>query len=355
MRTPKDIAMEMLVERIDDYAIFTLDAIGRITSWNPAAQRMKGYTEQEAIGQNYSILYTDEGVRSGEPEWNLRIANDQGFYKGEGLRRRKNGETFNADISITKLPDPAGGFAKIVRDISQRVRERDELHKANRDLEQFASIAAHDLQEPLRMVTNFLGLLERRAGLVLDEQARGYLAHAVEGAERMSRLTNHLLTLARVSRESVQLEPTEISSAWEEAVDNMSETVKQTGAAVTRDELPMALATRQQIVQLFQNIISNSLKYRHQGVVPSVHAGSVPNADARMNTFYVKDNGIGMPRADLKRVFDAFTRLHSRGEVAGTGLGLTICSRIVERHRGRMWVESEVGNGSTFYFSLLKS
>ncbi len=357
-RTPHDIALSTLVERVVHYAIFTLDAEGRVSSWNPAAERMKGYTSSEILGKHFSMLYLAEDAASGLPDRHLREADANGVFHGEGPRRRKNGEIFVADVEITPLrgsnEGPITGYAKIVRDISDQARDRDRLREANSDLEQFASIAAHDLQEPLRMVSNYLGLLQRRAGGSLDQQAHGYVAHAVDGAKRMQNLIVYLLALARIGRESAPMMPVNMSSAWEEAVDNLGVRIADMGASVTADLLPMVLAHRDHIVQLFQNLLTNALKFQRPDAKPTIHLSSAPKEDETI-AFSLCDNGIGMKSEDLKRIFAAFERLHSRGEFAGSGLGLAICMKIVDRHGGRLWVDSELGRGSTFHFTLKKA
>ncbi len=188
---PPTASLHLLISRIRDYAIFTLSPVGIITSWNPGAVTIKGYTAEEAIGQNFSILYRDEDAERGIPDHNLRIAEAEGIFRDpEGIRKRKNGEIFTAEVEIVSLVENGVllGFAKIIRDVTDRISMRDDLRQANNDLEQFTSIAAHDLQEPLRTVTSYLTLLNKQAGPVLDEKHRGFLAHAVDGAARMQRL-----------------------------------------------------------------------------------------------------------------------------------------------------------------------
>jgi len=272
MSTPADVAMRLLVERVADYAIFTLDPEGHITSWNPAAERLKGYREDEVIGRHYSLLYVEDDVKTGMPQNNLRIAAERGGFHGEGRRRKKDGSVFEADVEITPLAKDGRmiGFAKIVRDISERVRAQERLHQANRDLDQFAAIAAHDLQEPLRMVTRYLALLERTAGSVIGDQGRGYIAQATDGAQRMHRLIAYLLTLARVGRESAPMAPVDMGAAWQEVVDNHSLGIEEAGALVSSDRLPTVLGHRDHIIQLLQNLLSNSLKYLRAGVRPEI-------------------------------------------------------------------------------------
>ncbi|MBA3845753.1 MAG: PAS domain S-box protein, partial [Planctomycetes bacterium] len=244
------MSMKMLVERVADYAIILLDADGRITTWNPAAERMKGYRADEIIGQHFSMLYPDDDAKAKLPERNLKVAADEGVYRGEGRRRRKNGDLFAADVEITPLVEEGRitGYAKIVRDVSERARDRERLRLASEDLEDFASIAAHDLQEPLRMVANYLALHLRRSGSVVDEQSRGYIAQAIDGTKRMQRLIAYLLALARVGREDAPMKPVAMASAWQEAIDTLGVNIREVDAAITTDSLQTVLGHRAYLV-----------------------------------------------------------------------------------------------------------
>ncbi len=352
----EEVALKMLVERVADYAIFMLDKGGHITTWNPAAARMKGYSEQEVLGKHYSMLYTEEDAKAGVPDEHLRIASAEGFYRGDGRRRRKSGEIFPAEVEITPLGDSIKGsaYAKIVRDISARSRDHDRLRQANRDLEDFAAIAANDLQEPLRQMMNYLALHERRSGASFDDQSRGYVAQAVNGAKRMQRLLTYLLALARIGTEDLPIGPVDMSSAWLEAVDSLGERIHAVHASVTNEALPSAVGHRQHLVQLFKELLANALLYLRPGVKPTVHLSCTPAADGRTLTFSLKDNGIGIAPEDVKRIFVAFRRLHRR-EFPGFGLGLALCQKVIEHHDGRLWVDSEVGRGSSFHFTLKKA
>jgi signal transduction histidine kinase len=235
-------------------------------------------------------------------------------------------------------------------ELEDRVRQRTAaLESSNKELEQFAYIASHDLQEPLRMVSSYMQLLERRYKDQLDERADKYIDYAVDGAARMQRMVNDLLAYSRVMTRAKALEPTECERAWSEALANLRKSLEESGAEVTHDPLPTVRADPAQLIQLFQNLISNAIKYRRDEQL-RVHV-SAAREDGRW-LFSVRDNGIGIETEYTERIFVIFQRLHGKGEYSGTGIGLAVCKKIVDRHGGRIWVESECGKGSTFYFTI---
>jgi signal transduction histidine kinase len=242
------------------------------------------------------------------------------------------------------------------KEISERKRaeealkeKTEELARSNRDLEQFAYVASHDLQEPLRMVTSYVQLLARRYKGKLDSDADEFIGFAEGGAIRMWKLTNDLLTYSRVGTRSKQLEPTDCETVLNQSLNNLKVAIEENGAVVTHDPLPTVMADNPQLVQLFQNLIGNAIKFRGKEP-PRVHVSAGRNGNGW--TFSVRDNGIGIAPEYAERIFIIFQRLHGREEYPGTGIGLAICQKIVERHGGRIWVESQVGKGATFHFTL---
>lgn len=225
----------------------------------------------------------------------------------------------------------------------------DVLARSNEELEQFAYVASHDLQEPLRMVTSFLQLLKSRYGGKLDSDADEFIDFAVDGATRMKTLINDLLIYSRVGTASKPYLPISGDVVLDRAVANLRVVIEESGAAVTHDPLPTILADDTQIVQLFQNLIGNALKFR-SNETPRIHVG----VDARESewVFSFKDNGIGIEPEYKERIFIIFQRLHLSTDYPGTGIGLAVCKKIVERHGGKIWVESELGQGATFHFTL---
>jgi signal transduction histidine kinase len=229
-------------------------------------------------------------------------------------------------------------------------RQAQELARSNAELEQFAYVASHDLQEPLRMVKSYLQLIERRYEGQLDEDADDFIAFAVDGAERMQALINDLLQYSRVTTHGKPFAPTDCSAVLDHALANLKVAIEESGALVTHDELPTVLADDMQLTQLLQNLIGNAIKFHKPDTPPQVHVG-VARKDGEW-LFSVQDNGIGIGPHHLECIFLIFQRLHSQEEYEGTGIGLAVCKKIVERHGGRIWVESEPGQGSTFRFTL---
>jgi light-regulated signal transduction histidine kinase (bacteriophytochrome) len=236
--------------------------------------------------------------------------------------------------------------AERTRELKEAMRE---LKRSNTELEQFAYVASHDLQEPLRMVSSYMGLLERRYKDKLDDSAREFIGFAVDGAQRMRQLITDLLTYSRVGTKGKPFEETDCGDVYEKATKNLEVAIKEHGARVTHDELPTIAADGSQLVQLFQNLIGNALKFCRDRT-PEVHV-SARREDGRW-VFGVKDNGIGIAPENRERVFQIFQRLHTREEFEGTGIGLSVCKKIVERHGGDIRVESEEGVGTTFWFAL---
>ena len=224
-----------------------------------------------------------------------------------------------------------------------------ELAHSNQELQQFAYVASHDLQEPLRMVTSYVQLLERRYKDQLDADANEFIDYAVDGASRMQGLINDLLAYSRVGTQAKEFEPTDCKAVLERVLADLHTTVAEGNAVVSHDALPTITADPSQLGQVFQNLISNAIKYRCDRA-PEIHI-SAERKDSEW-LFSVRDNGIGIDPQYAERIFVIFQRLHTREEYPGTGIGLAVCKKIVERHRGRIWVESEAGKGSTFYFTI---
>ena len=228
-------------------------------------------------------------------------------------------------------------------------RQAAELARSNAELEQFAYVASHELQEPLRMVSSYTQLLEQRYGADLDDKAKKYVYYAVDGARRMQTLISDLLAFSRVQSRAQPAVATSAHSALGEAIRNLSSIIEENQALVTTEDLPMVMADRSQLVQLFQNLIGNGIKF-HGTESPRVHVSAGREGDRWV--FRVRDNGIGIEARHFEKIFVIFQRLHGREEFPGTGIGLALCRSIAERHGGRIWVESEPGRGSTFFFTL---
>jgi light-regulated signal transduction histidine kinase (bacteriophytochrome) len=251
------------------------------------------------------------------------------------------------------------GYRGVGTDITERKRAQgvlraayDELARSNSELQQFAYVASHDLQEPLRMIGSYTQLLERRYGDKLDADAREFMGFVVDGATRMKQLIEDLLAYSRVGTRGKELRPVQARAALDRALVNLRASIESADAQVTHDALPEVSADDTQLTQLFQNLIGNAIKFKKKDEPIRVHVG-VQDAGAEW-LFSVSDNGIGIEPQYYERIFMVFQRLHTREEYAGTGIGLAICKKVVDRHRGRIWVESALGKGSTFHFTLSK-
>jgi light-regulated signal transduction histidine kinase (bacteriophytochrome) len=266
-----------------------------------------------------------------------------------------------ADIAIAMVCDVFGVpqyEVAIFDDITERKQAEaalqqahEELKRSNAELEQFAYVASHDLQEPLRMVASYTQLLSRRYDSKFDNDAREFMGFIVDGATRMKQLIEDLLAYSRVGTKGADFRTVSASDALRRALFNLRTGIEEAGAVVTHDPLPMLPADEVQLTQLLQNLIGNALKFRSPSV-PRIHV-STKQKDHEWE-FEVRDNGIGIEPQYFERIFMVFQRLHNKGEYPGTGIGLAICKKVVERHGGRIWVESRPGAGSSFYFTLPK-
>ena len=476
----------MLLDGVQNYAIFMMDPRGQVVSWNAGAERIKGYTGDQIIGRNFSCFFLPEDIERGRPEQILRMIAASGRHEEQLMRVRRDGTRYLASVTLTALRDAAGnlrGIAEISHDLSditerkqteekyrtlfnsidegyctievlfdesdkpidyrflelnpsfvkqtgiqnalgKRIREiaplheeywfeiygkialtgeparfehfaaqlhrwfdvyafrvgtpregkvsvlfRDitkrkeaealllqkveELNRSNKELGQFAYVASHDLQEPLRMVASYTQLLSRRYKGKLDSDADEFIAFAADGASRMQRLIQDLLTYSRVGTKEKDLRDTSSEETLQQALVNLRGAIEESGAVVTHDPLPTVLADEMQLIQLFQNLVGNAIKYQNPGV-PRVHISAAKNGGEKW-IFSVQDNGLGIDSQYFERIFGMFQRLHKREEFSGTGIGLAICKKIVERHGGSISVESQPGEGSTFRFALAGS
>ncbi|MSS72009.1 MAG: PAS domain-containing sensor histidine kinase [Candidatus Latescibacteria bacterium] len=353
-----------LVEGVRDYAIFMLDPEGRIASWNAGAQRIKGYRAEEIIGQHFSRFYPPEDVASGKPEQELKTTVAEGRYEEEGWRVRKDGTWFWANVVITPVRDETGqlrGFAKVTRDITERRwaeealrRANDRLKETNAELESFTYTISHDLRAPLRAMQGFADALQEDYADRLDPTGRDYTRRIAAAARRMDTLIQDLLSYSRLSRADLQLETVALASVTEEARAQLEADLRNRKAQVTVDEpLPAVKGHAATLVQIVANLMANAIKFVAPEVTPQVKIWA--QEQKGWVRLCVKDNGIGIAPEHRERIFRVFERLHGADVYPGTGIGLAIVRKGMERMGGRAGVESEVGQGSQFWIELPKA
>jgi PAS domain S-box-containing protein len=333
---------------------------GRFVRVNRSLCEILGYRERELLGRHVKEVSHPEDrdvtdadlarIRSGEL--------DQARFEKRYLRR--DGSVVWCDLAIAQVRDVFGMplyEIAVFDDITERKKSEaalqaahEELKRSNAELEQFAYVASHDLQEPLRMVASYTQLLGRRYEAKLDQDAREFMSYIVDGATRMKQLIEDLLAYSRVGTKGQEFKPVALEVPLRRALFNLRAGLEEAGAAVTYDALPSVMGDEVQLGQLLQNLIGNALKFRSNSV-PRIHIGvSETNFEYRIE---VRDNGIGIEPQYFERIFMVFQRLHNKGEYPGTGIGLAICKKVVERHGGRIWVESRA-EGSSFFFTLPK-
>ncbi|HEX2791270.1 MAG TPA: PAS domain S-box protein [Steroidobacteraceae bacterium] len=349
-----------LLEAAPD-AMVVVNQAGEIVLLNLQAEKRFGYRHNELLGQKVKRIIP-EGFAERLIADELRSAEDALAQQiGTGIElqgRRRNGSEFPIELMLS----PLGSAGEIlvtaaIRDITTRrmaqahlLQKVEELNRSNEELGQFAYIASHDLQEPLRMVASYTTLLGRRYKGKLDADADEFIGFAVDAAGRMQRLIQDLLTYSRVGSAGKDLAETSSEDALLQALLNLRTAIDESGALVTHDPLPVVLADEGQLIQLFQNLVGNGIKYRRPGVV-EIHIAANRNGGQKWK-FSVQDNGLGIEPQYFEKIFGMFQRLHKRTDYEGTGIGLAVCKRIVERHGGNISVESQPGQGSIFRFEM---
>jgi len=368
---------ELLMEGIKDYAIIFLDPEGHVEGWNGGAERIIGYWAAEAAGMPYVRFFPPEDqVAGGKAERLLREAAKSGSVRDQGWRVRKDGSRFWADVLVTALRRPDGilrGYAKITRDLTERHEADEKIRRLNENLERlvqtrtasleatveelkaFNHTVAHDVRAPLRTITG-MGqiLLEDFRGKLLNDQAESYLKGIIQAARRMDQMTQDLLAYSRLSREHVGLEALDPAQVLKETLAEMAPDLEARKAFVERGSIPAPVqANRLLVKHVLMNLLYNAIKFVGPGTQPKIRISG--EAQGKLVRITVADNGIGVAGEDQERIFGVFERLHSQEAYPGTGIGLAIVKRAVERMGGRVGVESAPGQGSRFWFELFRA
>ena len=367
-RRRSELRYRLLIDSVIDYAIFSMDPTGHITSWNAGAERLKGYTPNEIIGQHFSRFYGEQDRANGLPATVLATAVNEGHFEGEGWRYRKDGSRFWASVVITPLRDEEGilyGFSKVTRDMTERKKLLDELRRhseelelrvrereeTNAELEAFAYSVSHDLRAPLRAINGFAVALQEDFGQTLASEAMDYLNEITAAAGRMNALVQDLLDYGRISRVEMPLEPVNLVRAVQAATQQLSDQ-----GSVIKVDLPSDLyvsAVQPVLTQVVFNLLSNAVKFSAENPAPEVRVFSERRGD--FIRLLVQDNGIGIAPHHQERIWNVFERLHVRDVYPGTGIGLAIVKRAITRMHGSYGVESEAGKGATFWIELSKA
>lgn len=343
--------------------ITLIDGRGNIEEFNPACEALFGYTQEEVLGKNVKILMPEP--YHGEHDGYLKHYQETGQRKIIGIGRevhgkRKDGTAFHIDLRVSEVMVPNRKlYMGMFRDITERKHEEqvrqqliDKLAESNTELERFAYVASHDLREPLRIVANFSTLLGKDYGELLGNEAKDYLALIKEASSRMHGMVGDLLEYARIGSEEMGFATVDMNVELQHVLENLAAFIQENHAVVTYDKLPNVQGNPVQLMRLLQNLMGNAIKFHSKGVIPQVHVGVEEQGE--MWKFTVRDNGVGMAKEYTQQIFEPFRQLHARNEYMGTGIGLAICKRIVEKHRGAIGVTSEKGKGSVFFFTLPK-
>jgi PAS domain S-box-containing protein len=356
----RDENVHQMMDSRGDYAIFMLDAKGRVASWNKGAHHIKGYARDEILGEDFSVFYTAEDRASGKPERDLGTAARDGRFEKEAVRVRKDGSTFWGNIVLTAVRDRTNtlaGFVKVTRDLTERrgAQERaaadDQALKAvNAELEAFTYSVSHDLRAPIRQIEGFSKILGEHLGQHIDPQVAYYLQRIQEGSQHMGRLVNDLLDLSQIGRKQASPRLISLDALIAQVLGNVQ--AETTGRHIEWriSSFPSVVCDPGLIHIVFTNLLSNAVKYTRPRKTAVIEVGHMV-ADGQL-VIYVRDNGVGFNMKYADKLFGVFQRLHRTEEFEGAGIGLAIVQRIIRKHNGRVWAESAVNGGATFFFTL---
>ena len=350
--------LQALIDNIPD-SIYFKDDKNRFIRVNKARADVSGTTPEKMIGKTDFDFFPEEEAKKAFADDNQIMESNKSLT--DRVEKITDADGKEHWFSVIKIPrhNEKGqviGTMGISRDITERKRAEEErkklmleLKRSNQELEQFAYVASHDLQEPLRMIVSYLQLLSQRYQGKIDADADEFIGYAVDGGRRLQRMISDLLIYSRVGTRGKEFAPINCEDVLKEVLNSLQIAIEESAATITHDPLPTVMADVTQLAQLLQNLIANAIKYRGKNS-PLIHLGVQSQNNEWL--FSVKDNGIGLDPKYSERIFGIFQRLHTREEYAGTGIGLAVCQRIVQRHGGRIWVKSELGKGTTFYFTI---
>jgi PAS domain S-box-containing protein len=350
----------LMATSVKEYAILMLDRGGRISSWNAGAERIKGYASEEIVGQHFSRFYPAEDIARGKPDYELKMAAQEGQFEDEGWRVRKDGSRFWANVVITAMRDNAGrlrGFCKVSRDMTERRRAEEEIKRqnaqldaANRELDAFSYSVAHDLRAPLRAIDGFSSAVLEDCKDQISAEGKLYLERVRAGTVRMAHLIDDLLRLSRISRQQMARSEVDLSGLAQEVISQLRVTnpdrqvrfMITPGISVTGDKDLLRI--------VLENLLGNAWKFTCKEPQAEIELGRQSGDGQRV--FFVRDNGPGFDMRYADKLFGVFQRLHRDSEFPGTGVGLATVQRIIQRHGGRIWAKAAVGEGATFYFAI---
>lgn len=358
---------QLMIESVKDYAIFMLDPQGHIASWNRGAERIKGYSADEIVGKHFSIFYPDEDKQWDKPGHELEIAARDGRFEDEGWRVRKDGSLFWANVIISSVRDETGellGFTKVTRDLTdrraleQQLRSRAEeleqqklqLQESNEAMEAFTYSISHDLRAPLRGMWGYASAVLEDYSDKLDSSGRQYVQSIVDAAARMDTLIEDLLAYSRLSRAQISVGPVSLTRVVAEAIDQVKEQISEPADIQVVEPLGDVEAHAPTLLQVLVNLLSNAVKFVTPGTRATVRVYS--EISERTVRLWIEDQGIGIAPEYHKRIFQPFERLHGIESYQGTGIGLAIVRKGIERMRGLVGVESAAGHGAKFWFEL---
>lgn len=370
-RTASEERFRLVLDGVKDFAVYMLDPQGRILSCNAGAVRLQGYSATEVMGLHYSLFYSAEAQTLGLPLRQLQAASANGRFEGECEHVRKDGSTFWANVVITPLLDDTGklyGYSKVARDITalrqaqeavralnqtleQRVADRTrELQIVNEDLEAFTYSVSHDLRAPLRHMAGFAKMLSEDYGSALDQDGQHCLQRIQEGSRHMGILVDDLLNLARIGRHELHKQVASLGMLVSEVITDLTQDIGTRQVEWIVGELPCAEMDPALMKVVFQNLLSNALKYsrpRAHTIIAVGHGQSEGHS-----VIFIRDNGVGFDMKYADKLFGVFQRLHRSEDFDGTGVGLAIVQRILQKHGGRIWARAAVDKGATFCFTL---